>query len=114
MKIEAIGGKGPGGCETATCGVDQDILTQCDPRLIFPPGSANICAQPIGRRFGRQADACRVVCDALFGGVRAVFEIRPHELGVVLPERRCSHPAGHLYIVHDSCVPLVRYRQGRC
>lgn len=42
MVIEPIGGKG-GGCETASCGAETDLLAHCDPRLIFPPGSANIC-----------------------------------------------------------------------
>ncbi len=103
MKIEAIGGKGPGGCETATCGVDQDILMQCDPRLIFPPGSANICARcstECKRR--RRTDALRVMWHTVPCGLRAVFDIRPEQLGMVLPERRRGHPAGYMHVFHDS------------
>ncbi|KAK4685697.1 hypothetical protein P7C73_g4446, partial [Tremellales sp. Uapishka_1] len=42
MTIEPVNGQGAG-CETAKCGTDTDILTACDPALVYPKGSDQIC-----------------------------------------------------------------------
>lgn len=30
-------------CQKVTCGVETDLLTQCDPALAFPSGSETVC-----------------------------------------------------------------------